>query len=98
MPPSDPGDPCNEEWVEINFRPFLSAAHYALEALRKPSDEMVWAVCETNAEATHREKCKHCPKPVQTPSGDGTQGCRLIAQDQIEALVDAALVGSCEET
>ena len=43
MPPGDPGDPRNEEWVEINFRPFLTAAHYAIEAMLEPTDDMVLA-------------------------------------------------------
>ena len=43
MPPGDPGDPRNEEWVEINFRPFLSAAIKAIEAMRDPTDEMIKA-------------------------------------------------------
>ena len=43
MPPGDPGDPRNEKWVEINFRPFLSAAVAAIEVYREPTDEMVLA-------------------------------------------------------
>ena len=63
----------------------------AIEAMRKPTDEMVWAVCETNGEAANRQKCQCCPNVVATPYGDGTQACRLIAEGQIEALIDAAL-------
>ena len=32
MPPGDPGDPRNEEWIEIQFRQFWTAAEFAIAA------------------------------------------------------------------
>ncbi len=51
MPPGDPGDPRNEEWVEINFRPFLTVAKAAIEAMRSPTDDMILAAAGVLVEA-----------------------------------------------
>lgn len=64
MPPGDPGDPCNDAWIERQFRPFLSAAQAAIEAYRVPTDEMLLvgarSIGKTMGTANHIERARAC--------------------------------------
>ena len=83
-----------DQLTEYRQNRWRYTAKAAIESLRESTDEMVWAVCNRSIRPGFEDGCHRCPATVDMGRhGDGTQACRLIAQEQIEALVVAALEG-----
>lgn len=70
------------------------AAGHAVAAPREPTDEILWAICE-NSEARMDFGCRKCPSLVMTSEGEGTQGCRLIAEQIYIACEGRSLFRAC---
>lgn len=50
-------------------------------------DELIWKVCQFVAERENLPRdCEKCPAKIETPYGQGTQGCRLIAEELIQLV------------
>lgn len=49
----------------------------------EPTDGHIWTLCRHAINA----ECKHCPATVSTAYGEGTQGCRAMAEDAYRALL-----------
>ena len=52
-------------------------------------ERAIHAACQSNAE--RRTECQKCPAKIKTDYGVGTQACRLIAEDQARAIIEAIM-------